>query len=165
MAGCPLQQGVEPISTRRCANPILAQTGTEANDTACPWRSFLLDRVAKVGPRVSLQETIAVEFFNHCTSFSDYSLSCKRKNLHSWILWVQDSSFKVKNSLVEAEDISFPGGSDGKESACHSGDSGLIPRSGRPPGEQNGYPLQNSYQNSMDRAVHGVAKSRTRLSD
>ena len=64
----------------------------------------------------------------------------------------------MKNSLVEAEDVSFPSGSDGKESACHSGDPGLIPRSGRPPGEGNGYPLQNSYQNSMDRAVRGGGK-------
>ena len=28
----------------------------------------------------------------------------------------------------------FPGGSDGKESACNAGDAGLIPRSGRSPG-------------------------------
>ena len=31
----------------------------------------------------------------------------------------------------------FPGGSDGKESACNAGDTGLIPRLGRPPGEGN----------------------------
>ena len=33
-----------------------------------------------------------------------------------------------------------PGGSDGKESACSAGDPGLIPGSGRSPGEGNGYP-------------------------
>ena len=32
----------------------------------------------------------------------------------------------------------FPGGSDGKESACSAGDSGSIPGSGRSPGEGNG---------------------------
>ena len=32
----------------------------------------------------------------------------------------------------------FPGGSDGKESACNAGDSGSIPGSGRSPGEGNG---------------------------
>ena len=32
----------------------------------------------------------------------------------------------------------FPGGSDGKESACSAGDLGLIPGSGRSPGEGNG---------------------------
>ena len=31
----------------------------------------------------------------------------------------------------------FPGGSDGKESACNAGDTGLIPGSGRSPGEGN----------------------------
>ena len=36
----------------------------------------------------------------------------------------------------------FPGGSDGKESACNVGDPGLTPGSGRSPGEENGNPLQ-----------------------
>ena len=50
-------------------------------------------------------------------------------------------------------------------------DMGLIPGSGRSPGEGNGYPLQHScLENSMDRGawwatVHGVAKSQTRLKD
>jgi len=35
----------------------------------------------------------------------------------------------------------FPGGSDGKESACNAGDPGLIPRLGRSPREGNGNPL------------------------
>ena len=38
----------------------------------------------------------------------------------------------------------FPGSSAGKESACNAGDSGLIPGSGRSPGEEIGYPLQYS---------------------
>ena len=67
--------------------------------------------------------------------------------------------------------MGFPGGSDGKESACSAGDLGLIPGLGRSPGEGNGYPLQYSgLQNSMDRGawqatVHRVSKSRTRLGD
>ena len=36
----------------------------------------------------------------------------------------------------------FPGGSDGKENACNVEDQGLIPGSGRSPGEQNGNLLQ-----------------------
>ena len=35
----------------------------------------------------------------------------------------------------------FPGGSDGKEAACNTEDPGLIPGSGRSPGEGNGNPL------------------------
>ena len=46
----------------------------------------------------------------------------------------------------------FPGGSDGKESACNAGDAGSIPGLGRSPGEGNGYPLQYScLENPMDR--------------
>ena len=37
--------------------------------------------------------------------------------------------------------MGFPGGSDGKESACHTGDPGSVPGSGRSPGEGNGFPL------------------------
>ena len=65
----------------------------------------------------------------------------------------------------------FPGGSDGKESACSGRDPGSIPGSGRFPGEGNGYSLQYSYlENSRDRGawqatVHGVTNSRTQLSD
>ena len=59
-----------------------------------------------------------------------------------------------------------PCGSAGTESACSAGDLGLIPGSGRSPGEEKGYPLQYSgLENSMDCIVHGVAKSWTRLSD
>ena len=61
----------------------------------------------------------------------------------------------------------FPGGSDCKASARNVGDQGLIPGSGRSPGEGNGNPLQYScLENSMDggawwATVHGVAKSQT----
>ena len=42
----------------------------------------------------------------------------------------------------------------------------LVPGLGRSPGEGKGYPLQDSgLENSMDCIVHGVAKSRTRLSN
>ena len=57
-------------------------------------------------------------------------------------------------------------GSAGKESACNAGDLGLIPGLERSPGERKGYPLQYSgLENSMDCIVHGITKSRTRLSD
>ena len=67
--------------------------------------------------------------------------------------------------------FTFPGGSDGKASACNVVDLGSIPGSGRSPEGGNGYPLQYSFlENSMDggawwATVHGVTKSRTRLSD
>ena len=63
--------------------------------------------------------------------------------------------------------VGFPGGSDGKESACNAGDWGSIPGLGRSPGEGNGFPFQYSFlENSMDRGawwatVHEVPKSLT----
>ena len=45
----------------------------------------------------------------------------------------------------------FPGGSDGKESACNAGDPGSISGSGRCPGEGNSNPLKYfCLENSMD---------------
>ena len=38
--------------------------------------------------------------------------------------------------------MGFPGSSDSKASACNVGDLGLIPGSGRSPGEGNGNPLR-----------------------
>ena len=48
--------------------------------------------------------------------------------------------------------IGFPDSSVDKESACNAGDLGLIPG-------------EDPMENSMDYIVHGVAKSRTQLSD
>ena len=73
--------------------------------------------------------------------------------------------------------LGFPGGSDVKrlpavrETAVRSGDRGSAPGLGISPREGNGTPLQYScLENPMDggawwATVHGVAKSRTRLSD
>ena len=72
---------------------------------------------------------------------------------------------KRRDRLPTPVFLGFPGGSAGKESACNVGDLGLIPGLGRSLGEGNSYSLQYSgLENSMDCIVHGVAKSRTRLS-
>ena len=61
--------------------------------------------------------------------------------------------------------MGFPGGSDGKESACNTGDLGSIPELGRSPGGGHDNPLQYSFLgNPTDRgawqaAVHRVPKS------
>ena len=47
-------------------------------------------------------------------------------------------------SLHTSIHSSFPGGSEGKASACNEGDPGLIPGSGRYPGGGNGNPFQYS---------------------
>ena len=67
--------------------------------------------------------------------------------------------------------MGFPGGSDGKESACNVGDQGSMLGSGRYSGEGNSNPLQYScLENPMDRgawraAVRGVTKSWIPLSN
>ena len=53
-----------------------------------------------------------------------------------------DTQFKkFSNYTVLSFLKSFPGGSDGKESACSAGDMGLISGLGRSSGEGNGNPL------------------------
>ena len=69
--------------------------------------------------------------------------------------------------LMLEDSEGFPGGSDGKESACNAGDQGSVPGLGRSPGGGNGNPLQYScLEDSMDRGawraiVCGVAESQT----
>ena len=60
------------------------------------------------------------------------------------VVWGKSEDSFLKNFLYEYSK-GFSGGSDSKESACNEGDSGLIPGSGRSPGECNGYPLQYKY--------------------
>ena len=68
---------------------------------------------------------------------------------------------------LDRADHGFLAGSIGKESACNSGDPGLLPGSGRSPAGGDGNSLQYScLKNSTDReawwaTVHGIAKSRT----
>ena len=52
--------------------------------------------------------------------------------------WKPRGSFRMKWSTF----FGFPGGSEGKASACNVGDLVSIPGSGRSPGEGNGNPLQ-----------------------
>ena len=59
----------------------------------------------------------------------------------------------------------FPGGSDGKESACDAGDLGSVPGSGRSSGGGHDNPLQYfCLENPMSYIIHGVARCRTQLS-
>ena len=56
--------------------------------------------------------------------------------------------------------------SDGKEPACYAEDLGLIPGSGRSPGEGHGNPLRYSrLENSMDRSLSGYSPWGCKKSD
>ena len=84
---------------------------------------------------------------------------------------IVDGVAESRTQLSDFNFHTFPGGSDGKDSACNEGDPGSIPESGRSPGEGNGNPLQYScLENRTDRGawratLHGATKSRTRLSN
>ena len=100
---------------------------------------------------------------SHWFSSPYYSCCCCRHNLLFIHLFIPPAQ--------EYYRFNFLGGSDGNESACNARDLGLIPGSGRSPGEGKGYPLKHScLKNHMDggnwrATVYGVAKSQTRLSD
>ena len=89
------------------------------------------------------------------------NLSFKCLQADRWEMIVCYFNLQISESELLFNDFSV-----GKESTCC-----LIPGSGRSPGEGNGNPLQYFWlENSIDRGawwatVHGVTKSRTRLSD
>ena len=78
------------------------------------------------------------------------------------IFWNLLNSTVSSSSLV-AQSVKDPPAI--QETACSTGDPGLIPGSGRSPGEENGNPLQYScLENPMDRGawwatVHGGSKT------
>ena len=99
---------------------------------------------------------------------------------HHLILWTHKylsnpSSSSTQTTLIPItifSSLEFPGDSDGKESACNVGDLGFIPGLGRSPGEKNKLPtpvfLPEEFHGQRSLAgytVHGVAKSRTWLSN
>jgi len=78
---------------------------------------------------------------------------------------VTELSQKEKNKYM-THILGFPHGWSGKESACNVGNLGSITGLGRSPGGGKDYPLQYSgLEKSKKCIAHGVAKSRTRLSD
>ena len=79
--------------------------------------------------------------------FYDYTVT-KMAKIRSVILsvgkdlsYITDGNVKWCGSFGK---LGFPGGSDGKESACNAGDLGSIPGFGRSPGGEHGNPLQYS---------------------
>ena len=99
-----------------------------------------------------------------------YLLGGQTKKLMTWKL-NSNFIFRTQNKLLKFTLFpgGFPGGSGVKNPSAKTGDSGLIPESGRSPREGNGNPFQYScLGNLMDRGgwwatVHGVEKSRTWL--
>ena len=87
-----------------------------------------------------------------------------------------EAVYSVKNKQMYGMAVLYwslvkPLASQVKNSPGNAGDAGLIPGSGRSPGEGHGNPLQNScLEDSMDReawqaTIHGLQKGWTWLSD
>ena len=104
------------------------------------------------------------------------------KNFNTEVENIKKNQSQLNNTITEMKNILegiksglsdciSPGGSDGKVSVCNVGDRGLIPGSGRSPGEGNGNPLQYSCLENPQTEEPGrlqsmgLQKSRTQLSD
>ena len=84
-------------------------------------------------------------------------LQWRRPRLDSWV----GNIYWRRHRLPTPVFLGFPVSSAGIASACSVEDLGLIPGLGRPPGEGNSYPLQNSdLENSM--AVLSMGSQRVR---
>ena len=75
----------------------------------------------------------------------------------SWVIFgasnkIPDKPLGNRDQIITSHVLAvYPGGSEGRVSACNVGDPGSILRLGRYPGEGNGNPLQYScLENPMD---------------
>ena len=78
-----------------------------------------------IAPQIVLAQVAKID--------NDVSLSTSKNNRISSLEEIWDLYSKFQLSIPKT---GFPGGSDGKESACNTGGLGLIPRSGISPGER-----------------------------
>ena len=70
-----------------------------------------------------------------------FCLQCRRSQFNSWV-----RKFSCRRDRLPIPVfLSFPGGSDSKESTCKAGDLRSSPGLGRSPGGGHGNPLQYSY--------------------
>ena len=112
------------------------------------FEGFIGDRVAQSKQKESMYE---YPEFTNCMGVREPRASlvaqlvknlpaCRKPPFNSWVRkipWRRDR-------LPTPVSLGFPGGSDGKESACNAGDLGSVPGLGRSLGGGNGYPLQYS---------------------
>ena len=120
--------------------------------------------VKKINPENSLERLkLQLQHFGHVMQRADSlertlilgKSQGKRRSQRQKIRWLDSVSISVDVNLRKLCEIwGFPGHSDGKASTCNAGDPGLIPGSGKSPGEGNDYLLQYScLENFMDRGA------------
>ena len=106
--------------------------------------------------------SIVCRFHINCDEASLQTLQSLPGDTFQLALWQQDQLSRTLYIflLFLHSKMIFPDGSSSKKSACNAGDSGLIPGSGRSPGEGNGYFSKYScLENSMDRGACWATKS------
>ena len=82
-------------------------------------------------------------------SWKRICLQCRRPWFDSWVGKIPWRRDRLPTLIF----LVFPGDSDGEESTCNAGDSGLIPGSGRSPGEGIGSSLQYSWASLVAQMV------------
>ena len=95
----------------------------------------------KINPKNSLEQLkLQLQHFSHVMQRADSlertlilgKIQGKRRSQQQKIRWLESISNSMDMNLRKLREIwGFPGGSDGKESACNAGDPGWIPGSGR----------------------------------
>ena len=118
---------------------------------------------------LSAGNSLVVQWLGFCAFIAEGSgsLPGRGTNIPQGVQCGQKKKKKRKRTWCYCSILGFPGGSDGKESAWNAGDPGLIPGSGRSPGEGNDYQIQyfclgNAMNSGACQAtVHGLAESQT----
>ena len=102
-------------------------------------------------PRIDETQRVFRAFKLFCMVYSGGYVTCICQNSCNCTTWKVTLIWTVDLSNNNVSILGFPCGSAGKESACNSGDLGLISGLGWSPGEKKGYPLQYSgLENSRD---------------
>ena len=137
--------------------------------------SFFLPHVSLHHGHMSLVLPFLIPWYWDHLLYRKDKTSKQKRNQWNWKQEINRGKDGLKSCFFERSTklmcLGFPGGSDGKESACNAGYLGSILVSGRSPGEGNGNTLQYTcLENPKDEGawwatVHRVAKSQTQLSD
>ena len=81
-------------------------------------------------------------------------MSSRQSSCRYYLWWLQSMTEQLSTAQHASDDTGLPVWLSSNESACHCGEAGSIPGSGRSPGEGNGNPLQYScLGNPMDRGA------------
>ena len=137
---------------------VCAYAGLSRSNRHCYWWAGLRDH----GPRVRLPALTCPKadllwfMFIYSEPWKFIMLLCINFNISECCCLTNNNKIEMIAAIywVTIMAMDFPGGPDGKASVYNAGDLGLIPGSGRSPGEGNGNPFQYyCLENPMDRGA------------